>query len=149
MLSTAAARCALRLDISRGSEKFLPTMVAAKIERLAIALSVQSGCLVHGHAADGILGWCLSCIHNIVLFRVMVAGRWFSRRNHIFIFGSIAAELDEPLLALGWLFGCEDWVDEPPVWQEVMLRTTATAKAMLLIERIMVFMVLYMGWVVM
>ena len=146
MLSTAAARGALRLDISRGSEKFLATMVAAKIERLAIALSVQSGCLVHGHAADGVFGWCLSCIHNIALFRVRVSGSWFSRHNHIFIFGSIAPELDEPLFALGWLFGCEDWVDEPPVWQEVMLRTTATAKARLLMERIMVFMVLYFGF---
>ena len=108
MLSTATARVALRLDMGGNGEEFLPAMVAAKIERPAIALSVQSGCLVHGHAADGVFGRCLSCIHNIALFRVRVAGSWFSRGNHIFIFGSIAPELDEPLFALGWLFGCED-----------------------------------------
>jgi hypothetical protein len=32
----------------------LPTAIAAKVERFSTAFSVESGCFVHGHPADGV-----------------------------------------------------------------------------------------------
>ena len=38
-----------------GGQKLLPTAVAAKVVRLAIAFGVQSGGFVHGHSANRVL----------------------------------------------------------------------------------------------
>jgi hypothetical protein len=47
-------------------------MVAAKVERLSIAFGVESGCLVHGHSADGVFGHGLRFFHGHVPFLVVV-----------------------------------------------------------------------------
>jgi hypothetical protein len=55
-LSTAASRLVLRLSTGGRGQKLLPTVVAAKVERLSIAFGVKSGCFVHGHSADKVFG---------------------------------------------------------------------------------------------
>jgi hypothetical protein len=55
-LSTTASRLALRFGTGGRGQKLLPTLVAAKVERLSIAFGVESGRFVHGHSADGVFG---------------------------------------------------------------------------------------------
>ena len=62
-LSTTATRGSLGLRPGGRGQKLLPTVVAAKVERFPIAFGVESGCFVHGHSADGILG------HGLRFFR--------------------------------------------------------------------------------
>jgi hypothetical protein len=45
----------VRLSTGERGQKLLPTVVATKVDRLSIALNVESGCFVHDHAADGSL----------------------------------------------------------------------------------------------
>ena len=56
MSPTAASRLALRLRTGGRGQKLLPAVLAAKVERLSIAFSVESGDFVHVHAADGVAG---------------------------------------------------------------------------------------------
>ena len=42
-LSTAASRLAIRLRTGGRGQKLLPTVVAAKVERLSLAFGVESG----------------------------------------------------------------------------------------------------------
>lgn len=51
-----AATAGLDFDLGAGGfgDKLLPTVVAAKIERLSIAFGVKSSCLVDTHSTDGI-----------------------------------------------------------------------------------------------
>jgi len=53
-LSAAAAGVALWLSAGGRRQKLLPTVVAAKVERLSIAFGVESSRFVHGHSADGV-----------------------------------------------------------------------------------------------
>jgi hypothetical protein len=55
VLPTAASRLALRLGTGRQGQKFLPAVIAAKVERLPLAFDVESGRFVYGHTADGSL----------------------------------------------------------------------------------------------
>jgi hypothetical protein len=72
MLSTAACRLGLWLDTEGCGQKLLPTVVAAKVERLSIAFGVESGCFVHGHSADGVFGRGFRFFHGHVPFLVVV-----------------------------------------------------------------------------
>jgi hypothetical protein len=72
VLSTAASRFCLRLGTGGRGQKFLPTLVAAKVERLSIAFGVESGGFVHGHSADGVFGHGFRFIHGHVSFLVNV-----------------------------------------------------------------------------
>jgi len=72
MLSTAASRLVLRLGAGGGGQKLLPAVVATKVERLAIALSVESGCFVHGHSADRVFGYGFRVFHGHVSLLVVV-----------------------------------------------------------------------------
>ena len=72
-LSAATVRLFLGLRSGWRGQKLLPAMVAAKIECLSVAFSVQGGSFVHAHAADrvfgvisrfghsGFLSWCCLC----------------------------------------------------------------------------------------
>src|SRR5680860_95123 len=71
-LSTAASRLILGLRPAGRGQKLLPTVVAAKVERLSIAFGVESGCFVHGHSADGIFGHGFQFVHDHVSFLVVV-----------------------------------------------------------------------------
>ncbi|MPN51199.1 hypothetical protein SDC9_198841 [bioreactor metagenome] len=70
VLSTAAARLALRLGTGGGGQKLLSAVVAAKVEHLSIALGVESGGFVHGHSADGVFGHGFRFFHGHVSFSV-------------------------------------------------------------------------------
>jgi hypothetical protein len=70
--STAASRLVLRLGTGGRGQKRLPTVVAAKVERLSITFGVESGCFVHGHSADGIFGCGFRFFHGRVPFEVVV-----------------------------------------------------------------------------
>jgi hypothetical protein len=72
MLPTTAARLFSGLSTGGCGQKLLPTVVAAKVECLSIALSVQGGGLVHGHAADGVFGHGFRFFHGHVSFLVVV-----------------------------------------------------------------------------
>jgi hypothetical protein len=48
-------------------------VLAAKVERLAIAYGLESGCFVHGHAADGVFGRGFRCIHGHVPFLLLLS----------------------------------------------------------------------------
>jgi hypothetical protein len=71
-LSTAASRLVLPLSTGGRRQKLLPTVVAAKVERLSIAFGVESGCFVHGHSADGVFGRGFRFFHGLVSFLVVV-----------------------------------------------------------------------------
>jgi hypothetical protein len=71
-LSAAAPRLALRLVTGGRGQKLLSAVVAAKVEHLSVALSVQGGGLVHGHSADGVLGHGFRFIHGHVSFLVVI-----------------------------------------------------------------------------
>jgi hypothetical protein len=71
-LSTAASRLFLRLSTDGRGQKLLPTMVAAKVERLSIAFGVESDCFVHGHSADGVFGHGFRFLHGHVSFLAVV-----------------------------------------------------------------------------
>ena len=70
--STAASRLVLRLSTGGRGQKLLPTVVAAKVDRLSIAFGVESGCFVHGHAADGVFGHGFRFIHGHVPFLLLL-----------------------------------------------------------------------------
>jgi hypothetical protein len=72
MLSTAASRLVLRLSTGGRGQKLLPTVVAAKVDRLSIAFGVESGCFVHSHSADGVFGHGFRFFHGHVPFLVVV-----------------------------------------------------------------------------
>jgi hypothetical protein len=71
-LFTAAARLILRLCTGGRGQKLLPTVVAAKVERLSLAFSVKSGCFIHGHSANGVFGHGFRVFHGPVPCRVVV-----------------------------------------------------------------------------
>ena len=71
-LSTAASRLVLRFSTSGRGQKLLPTVVAAKVERLSISFDVESGCFVHGHSADGVFGHGFCFFHGHVSFLVVI-----------------------------------------------------------------------------
>jgi hypothetical protein len=56
LLAAATTGLARRLSTGRCGQKLLPTVVAAEVERLSIAFSVECGCFVYGHSADRVLG---------------------------------------------------------------------------------------------
>jgi len=68
LASTAAPGLVLRLGAGGRGQKLLPTVVAAKVERLSIAFDVEGGCLVHGHSADRVFGLGFRFIHGHVPF---------------------------------------------------------------------------------
>src|ERR1019366_1583533 len=72
LLSTAASRFSLRLGTGGRGQKLLPTMVAAKVERLSIAFGAESGCFVYGHSTDGIFSYGFRFFHERVSFLVVV-----------------------------------------------------------------------------
>ena len=72
LLSTAACGLIIRLRTGWRRQKLLPTVVAAKVERLSIAFGVESGGFVHSHSADGILGHGFRFFHGHVSFLVIV-----------------------------------------------------------------------------
>jgi hypothetical protein len=66
MLSTAGFRLIHGLSASGRGLKLLPTVVAAKVERLSSAVGVESGCFVNGHSADGVFGHGFRFFHGDV-----------------------------------------------------------------------------------
>jgi hypothetical protein len=70
-LSTATARLAVSLGARGLGQKLLSAAVGAKVVRLAIALSVDGGCFVHGHSADGIFNHGCRLVHGSVPFAVV------------------------------------------------------------------------------
>jgi hypothetical protein len=78
VLPATAARLFPGLRTSGSGQKLLPAMVAAKVERLSIAFGVESGCLVHGHSADGVFGRGFRIIHCFVSFLVAITALWIS-----------------------------------------------------------------------
>jgi len=69
-LSTATFFLGLRTG-GRG-QKLLPAVVAAEVERLAIAFGVECGGFVHGHSADRVFGHGFRFVHDQVPFVVGV-----------------------------------------------------------------------------
>jgi hypothetical protein len=80
MLSTAS-RLALRFGTGGSGQKLLPTVVAAKVKRLSIAISVECGGFVHGHSADGVFGHRFRFLHGHVSSLVAVVVTVFSFRT--------------------------------------------------------------------
>ena len=72
MLPTTAARFFLGVGAGGRGQKLLPTVVAAKVERLSIAFGVESGRFIHGHSADGVFGHGFRLFHGHVSFFVVV-----------------------------------------------------------------------------
>ena len=72
VLSAAASRLFLRLSTGGCGQKFFPTGLAAKVERLSIAFGVESPCFVHGHSADGVFGHRFRFFHGHAPFLVVV-----------------------------------------------------------------------------
>jgi hypothetical protein len=72
MLPTTAARLTLGLSTGGRGQKLLPTVVAAKVERLSSAFGVESRGFVHGHSADGVFGHGFRFFHCFVSFLVVV-----------------------------------------------------------------------------
>ncbi len=70
--STALSRLLLRLRTGGLGQKLLSAVVAAKVERLAIALGVDRGGVVHGHSADGVFGHGFRFIPGVASFLVVV-----------------------------------------------------------------------------
>lgn len=68
LLSTATSRLVLRLSNGGRGQELLPTVVAAKVERLSIAFGVESGDFVHGHSTDGVFGHGFRFFHSHVSF---------------------------------------------------------------------------------
>jgi hypothetical protein len=66
VLSTAVSIHTLRLSSGGLRQKLLPTVVAAKVERLSIACGAESGCFVHSHSANG------SLVTDFVSFMVVL-----------------------------------------------------------------------------
>jgi hypothetical protein len=71
-LSTAASKLTLGLSTGGRGQKLLPTVFAAKVERLSIAFGVESGCFVHGHSADRVFGDGFRFFHGHVPFLVVI-----------------------------------------------------------------------------
>jgi hypothetical protein len=72
MLPATAARLFLGFYAGGRGQKLLPTVVAAKVERLSITFGVESGGFVHGHSADGIFGRGFRFFHGHVSFLVVI-----------------------------------------------------------------------------
>ena len=70
--SARASRFILGLRAGRRGQKRFPAVIAAKVERLSLVFGVESGCFVHGHAADGIFGHGFRFFHGHVSFLVVV-----------------------------------------------------------------------------
>jgi hypothetical protein len=67
MSTTAAATgITLRLSTGGGGQKLLPTVFAAKVERLSIALGVDRSRFINRHAADGIFDFGFRIVHSQV-----------------------------------------------------------------------------------
>ena len=69
--STAATSLSRGLSTGGGGQKLLPTAVAAKVVRLAIAFGGQSGGFVHGHSANRVFGHGFRFFHGHVSFLVL------------------------------------------------------------------------------
>ena len=80
-LSAAALRLVRRLSTGGRGQKFFPTVVATKIERLSIEFGVECGCFVDGHSADGIFGHRFRFFHGHVSFLVVCAEWTLPERN--------------------------------------------------------------------
>ena len=72
MLSTTAARLFLGVYAVGHGQKLLPAVIAAKVERLFIAVGLESRGFVHGHSADGAFGHGFRFFHGFVSFLVVV-----------------------------------------------------------------------------
>ena len=64
--TTAPSRLPLRL--SRIGKEFFPTMFAAKIKCLSVAVGVDRGGFVNGHPTDGIFGSGYCIVHDDLVF---------------------------------------------------------------------------------
>ena len=63
---------AVALGTGGRGQKLLPTMLAAKVERLPISFGMERGGFVHGHSADGVFGRGFRFIHGHVPFQGVV-----------------------------------------------------------------------------
>ncbi len=72
-LPTATSGLVLRLGIGGRGQKLSPAVFAAKVECFSVAVGVDRGGLVHGHAADGVFGHRFRFIHGLVTFLGVVA----------------------------------------------------------------------------
>ena len=81
MLTTTAARLFLGVCAGGRGQKLLPTVVAAKVERLSIAFGVESRGFVHVHSADGVFGHGFRFFHCFVSFLVVVIALLQCGRN--------------------------------------------------------------------
>jgi hypothetical protein len=66
--ATAAAGLFLRLGVGWIGKEFLATMFAAEIECLSIAVGVDRGGLVNGHATDGVFSGRCCIVHDDLVF---------------------------------------------------------------------------------
>jgi len=66
--STTTSGLLFRQGAGGRGQKLLPAVFAAKVKRLVIAVGVDRGGLVHGHAADGVFGRGFRFIHGHVPF---------------------------------------------------------------------------------
>jgi hypothetical protein len=67
MFVRTALSAAVRFGGRVLGQKLLPTVFAAKVKRLATAVSMERRCFVHRHSADGVFG------HWLVF---LIASRW-------------------------------------------------------------------------
>ena len=81
MLTTTAARLFLGVCAGGRGQKLLPTVVAAKVERLSIAFGVESRGFVHVHSADGVFGHGFRFFHCFVSFLAVVIALFQCGRN--------------------------------------------------------------------
>ena len=72
MSSAAAAGLFPGLRPRRHGQKLLPAVVAAKVERLAIAFGAERGGFVHGHSADRVFAHGFRFFHGHVSLFVVV-----------------------------------------------------------------------------
>jgi len=62
--STTTSGLFLRFGAGGRSEKLLSAVLTAKVVRLAIALSAESGCFVDGHSANRVFGYGFRVLHG-------------------------------------------------------------------------------------
>ena len=82
LLSTTAPGLLFRLGTGGRGQKLLLTLLAAKVERLAIAFDVDRGGLVHGHSTDRVFSRGFRFVHSHVSFLV----------NGVIVFFHLSAE---------------------------------------------------------
>ena len=85
VLATAAISLSLRFCTGGRGQKLLPTVFAAKVDRLAIAYHLESSCFVYSHAADGIFGHGFRLFHRHVSFLVVFVIVFLFRFSRCFV----------------------------------------------------------------